>query len=70
MTIDILPIIAIAIFGIGAILSTKLKIEKRNKWWLPLLIGGIISFLMICLFIISVFYFIMFFEAHCAPYLD
>jgi len=70
MIVDALPILAIAIFGISAMISTKMKIDKHKKWWLPLLIGGITSLLMIGLFIISVLYFIMFFEDHCAPYLN
>lgn len=51
-------------------ISAKMKIDKHKKWWLPLLIGGITSLLMIGLFIISVLYFIMLFENHCAPYLN
>lgn len=34
-------------------ISVKMKIEKRRKWWLPFLIGGIVFVLMICLFIVA-----------------
>lgn len=46
-------ILAIAILGISAMISVKMKIEKRRKWWMPFLIGGITFVLMICLFIVA-----------------
>lgn len=46
-------ILAIAILGISAMIGVKMKIEKRKKWWMPFLIGGIAFVLMICLFIVA-----------------
>lgn len=53
MIVDALPILAIAIFGISAMISAKMKIDKHKKWWLPLFIGGVIFLMMICLFIVA-----------------
>lgn len=44
-------ILAIAILGVSAMVSVKMRMEKRRKWWLPFIIGGMAFGLMICLFI-------------------
>lgn len=68
--IEIVLILGFALVGICGLISAKLKHDNRKKWWLPLLIGGVIFLMIICYFLLVAFYFASFFQAHCAPYLD